>query len=80
MNRYYLGVDWSDEAHKIWGVDPEGKQVAEMKIEQNPKSMSDFGRWLNERKAEGIELCAAIEKPHGRIVDFMLDHGVVSIR
>jgi transposase len=77
LNRYYLGVDWGDDFHKLWGVDPEGKQVAEMKIEQNPKSMSDFGRWLNERKAEGTELWAAIEKPHGRIVDFMLDHGVV---
>ena len=28
-------------------------------------------------KAEGIELWAAIEKPQGRIVDFLLDHAVV---
>lgn len=77
MKRYCLGVDWADEFHQVWVSDPEGNKVTEMKIEQNPKGMSDFGRWLNERKAEGIELSAGIEKPHGRIVDFMLDHGVV---
>jgi len=77
VKRYCLGVDWADEFHQVWVSDAEGKKVAEMKIEQSPKGMSEFGRWLNERKAEGVELWAGIEKPHGRIVDFMLDHGVV---
>jgi transposase len=77
LNRYYLGVDWADEFHQVWVSDREGKKVAEMKVVQNTEGMSDFGRWLNERKAKRIELWAAIEKPHGRIVDFLLDHGVV---
>jgi transposase len=77
VKRYYLGVDWADEFHQVWVSDPEGKKVAAIKVEQRPKGMGDFGRWLHERKAEGIELWASIEKPHGRIVDFMLDHGVV---
>lgn len=77
MKRYCLGVDWADKFHQVWVSDPQGQKVAEMKVEQTPKGMSEFGRWLNERKAEGIELWAGIEKPHGRIVDFLLDHGVV---
>jgi transposase len=77
VKRYYLGVDWSDEFHQVWVSDPEGKKVAEMKVVQNPEAMSDFGRWLHQKKAEEIELWAAIEKPHGRIVDFLLDHAVV---
>jgi transposase len=77
MKRYCLGVDWADEFHQVWVSDPQGKKVAEMKVEQRPKGMSELGRWLHERKAEGIELWAGIEKPHGRIVDFLLDHGVV---
>ena len=80
MKRYYLGVDWADEFHQVWVSDPDGKKVAEMKVVQSAEGMAEFGRWLSERKAEGIELWAAIEKPHGRIVDFLLDHGVVSIR
>lgn len=77
LQRYYLGVDWADAFHQLWVGDPQGKKVAEMTVEQSPKGMSELGRWLYERKAEGIELWAAIEKPQGRIVDFLLDHAVV---
>src|SRR5262245_9047481 len=48
-----------------------------MKVTQSPEGMSELGRWLHERRAEGIELWASIEKPEGRIVDFLLDDGVV---
>lgn len=77
VKRYYLGVDWAEEFHQVWVSDPEGKKVVEMKVLQQPQAMSEFGAWLHQRKAEEIELWAAIEKPHGRIVDFLLDHGVV---
>ena len=77
MQRYYLGVDWADEFHQVWVGDGEGQKIAEMKVEQSPKGMGEFGRWFHERRAEQIELWAAIEKPQGRIVDFLLDHGVV---
>lgn len=77
MKRYYLGVDWADQFHQVWVRDPQGKKVTEMKVEQTAKGMSEFGRWLREHQGEGIKLWAGIEKPHGRIVDFLLDHGVV---
>jgi len=77
MNRQYLGVDWADEAHQVWVSDHEGNKVAEMTVAQSFEGMSEFSRWLHERSAQGIELWAAIEKPEGRIVDFLLDHGVV---
>ena len=76
MQRYYVGVDWADEFHQVWVSNAEGKKVAEMKVEQSPAGMGEFGRWLHERKAQGTQLWAAIEKPQGRIVDFLLDHGV----
>lgn len=77
MKRYYLGVDWGDTMHAVWVIDEAGEKVVRMEVEQTSEGMSVFGRWLYERKAEGIELWAAIEKPEGRIVDFLLDHGVV---
>lgn len=77
MKRYYLGVDWGDTMHAVWVIDEAGEKVVRMEVEQTSEGMSAFGRWLYERKAEGIELWAAIEKPQGRIVDFLLDHGVV---
>ena len=77
MERYYLGVDWADEFHQVWVSDPDGKKVTEEKVIESVEGLAEFGRFLDESRAKGIELWAAIEKPHGRIVDFVLDHGVV---
>jgi hypothetical protein len=38
---------------------------------------SEWGRELDEWRAQGIERWAAIERPDGRVVDFLLDHGVL---
>jgi transposase len=77
LERYYLGVDWADEFHQVWVSDPQGQKVAEKKVAETVEGLSEFGRWLDESRAQQIELWAAIEKPAGRIVDFLLDHGVV---
>jgi transposase len=77
LHRYYLGVDWADEFNQVWVSDSEGNKVVSLRVAETVEGRSDFGRWLNERNTELTELWAAIEKPHGRIVDFLLDHGVV---
>jgi len=77
VKRYYVGVDWADREHQLYVGDEEGEKVTEMKVQEIPDEMAQLGRWLDESRATGIELWAAIEKPHGRIVDFLLDHGVV---
>jgi transposase len=76
VKRYYMGVDWGDRVHQVYVGDQDGAKVTEMEIQQTPEGLAELGRWLDERRAEGIELWAAIEKPQGRIVDFLLDHGV----
>jgi transposase len=77
LKRYYLGVDWADKFHQVWVSDAQGQKVAEKKVMENVEGLVEFGRWLDESRTKGIELRAAIEKPQGRIVDFLLDHGVV---
>jgi transposase len=77
LQRYYLGVDWGDSVHQLYACDDSGEKIKEMKVQQTPEEMAELGRWLDENRSKGIELWAAIEKPHGRIVDFLLDHGVV---
>jgi transposase len=76
VKRYYIGVDWGDRLHQVYVGDEEGKKVKEVKVQESPEGLAEIGRWLDEKRAEGIELWAAIEKPQGRIVDFLLDHGV----
>jgi transposase len=75
--RYYIGVDWADQADAVWVVDEAGDTVLKRPIAHTVAARSEWARWVRERQAEGIELWAAIERPHGRIVDFLLDHGVV---
>lgn len=77
MRRYYIGVDWGDRLHQIYTSDEVGKRVAEREVQESAQAMAEFGCWLDGCRAEGIEPWAAIEKPEGRIVDFLLDHGVM---
>jgi transposase len=77
VKRYYMGVDWGDRLHQVYVGDEQGKKVREVKVPETVEGLAELGRWLDEKRAEPIELWAAIEKPHGRIVDFLLDHGVV---
>jgi transposase/transposase IS116/IS110/IS902 family protein len=75
--RDYIGVDWADAEHAVWVEDEAGTKVMSRSVPQTVEGLAEFGRWLDERRAAGRELWAAIEKPEGRIVDFLLDHGVV---
>jgi len=77
MEVYYLGLDWADEAHAVWVVDGRGEKVWAGEVEQTAEGLSEFGRRLYEWGSAGVEVWAALEKPEGRIVDFLLDHGVV---
>jgi transposase len=75
--RYYLGVDWADETHAVWVVDESGTKVAGRTVPHTVDGLSEWGRELDEWRAQEIERWAAIERPDGRVVDFLLDHGVV---
>ena len=75
--RYYLGVDWADQTHAVWVVEEQGVKVAGRTVPHTAAGLSDWGRELDEWRAQGIELWAAIERAEGRVVDFLLDHGVV---
>ena len=75
--RYYLGVDWADQTHAVWVVDEQGTKVASRAVPHTAAGLSEWGSELDEWQAQGIELWAAIERPEGRVVDFLLDHRVV---
>ncbi len=75
--RDYIGVDWAESEHAVWVEDEAGAKVLSRQVPETVDGLAEFGRWLDEQRAAGCELWAAIEKPEGRIVDFLLDHGVV---
>jgi len=75
--RYYLGVDWADQTHAVCVVDESGMKITARAVAHTAEGLEEWGRELNEWRAQGIELWAAIERPDGRVVDFLLDHGVI---
>jgi transposase len=77
--RYYLGVDWADREHAVWAEDADGAPVAARAVPHTAAGLSEWGRQLDEWRQAGIELWAGIERPEGRLVEFLLDHGVVVV-
>jgi transposase len=75
--RYYVGVDWADQEHAVWASDEGGQKVTARTVAHTAEGLSEWGRELDEWRAQGIEVWAAIERPEGRVVDFLLDRGVV---
>src|SRR5262245_7558588 len=75
--RYYLGVDWADQTHAVWVVDESGAKITARAVAHTAEGLGEWGRELDEWRAQGLDLWAAIERPDGRVVDFLLDHGVV---
>lgn len=74
--RYYVGVDWADASHVVVTMDEQGETVQEETIRQTVDAFSAWGHQLDTWRAREVELWAAIERPDGRVVDFLLDHGV----
>ena len=77
MSRWYLGVDWADREHAVWVEDEAGAKVTFRTVAHTGVALVEFGRWLDEQRAQGVTLWAAIERPDGGVVDLLLDHGVV---
>ena len=74
--RYYLGVDWADQAHAVWVMEEDGTKITAHTVPHTAEGFSEWGRELDEWRAQAVELWAAIERREGRVVDFLLDHGV----
>lgn len=75
--RYYLGVDWADREHRVWVEDEHAVAVRTHQVPETAEGWATWGHWLHAQRAAGVELWAGIEKPEGRVVEFLLDHGVV---
>jgi len=75
--RYYIGVDWAEAEHMIWVENEQGVRALSRSVPHPAEGLAEWGRWLDEQRASGMEVWAAIERPDGRVVDFLLDHGVV---
>ena len=77
--RYYLGIDWADREHALWVEDEPGTPVMARALPHTASGFAECGRQLDQWRQAGIELWAGIERPDGRVVEFLLDHGVLVV-
>ena len=70
MPRYYMGVDWADQAHAVWVGDEHGTSVWERTVPHTVAGFSDWGRWEDSFPADEKfqSLFAEVVDPKGPIV------------
>lgn len=70
------GFRCPDSEYFVLVFDDAGQEVHRRKVAHSAEGFAGFGGWLNARIADGLELFASLERPHGRMVEILLDHGV----
>lgn len=74
--RWFVGLDWAHEEHRVCLLDGEGKQVAERDVSHDGAALAALCTWLLERTgAQPEEIAVAIETPRGPVVEALLERG-----
>jgi transposase len=74
--RFFAGIDWGSEKHRVCLMNCDGQILAERWIEHNGDSLAELTAWLRRETSDAPSLlAAAIEIPRGAIVETLLEHG-----
>lgn len=74
--RWFVGIDWASETHQVCLVDADGKIVGERRFPHGGAGLAEMCTWLLvTTRAEPAVIAAAIEVPHGPIVETLLERG-----
>ena len=74
---FLVGIDWAYESHQACVVDREGTLVAERVLEHGGAGITAFIDWLLELAGgDAARVAVAIERPHGALVEMMLDRHI----
>ena len=74
--RWFVGIDWGSEQHRIGLLDAEGRCVAERDVAHGGAELSEMCTWLLDKTAaQPAEIAVAIETPRGPVVEALLERG-----
>ena len=72
----FAGIDWATEAHQVCLVDRAGVILGERSFAHSGAGLADLCDWLVATGgAQPAAIAAAIEVPHGAVVDTLLERG-----
>jgi len=74
--RFYVGIDWATEKHRVVVLDAERRVVREREVCHEGAALESFADWLTHLAASAVETVAvALEVPRGAVVDVLLARG-----
>ena len=74
--QWYVGVDWGTAEHAVSVTDVAGRVVGERRVSHTSVGLAEFVDWLLALTGARLEQVAvAIEKPHGAVVELLLERG-----
>jgi transposase len=77
MIAWFAGVDWGSEKHQTCLLDAQGTIVGERACSHSAVGLAELCDWIISIAGAASAVAAAIEVPHGPVVDTLLDRGFV---
>jgi transposase len=75
--RWFVGIDWGGESHQVCVLDRDRRKVEERSVKHDGEGIGELIRWVGAMVAgEPATMAAALEVPHGPIVEALLACGI----
>ena len=75
--QWYAGVDWGSQSHHVVLTDGDGRKIGERSFKHGGEGLAEMAAWLMAAScaAEPGQVLAAIEVPHGPVVETLIERG-----
>lgn len=77
QRHWYVGVDWASQSHHVFLTDGDGRRIGERAFAHGGEGLAEMVAWLLAKSGaqEASQIHAAIEVPHGPVVETLLERG-----
>jgi transposase len=77
QRQWYAGVDWASESHHVFLTGHDGRKIGERAFKHSGEGLAEMAAWLMATSGadEGSQIQAAIEVPHGPVVETLIERG-----
>jgi transposase len=73
---WFVGIDWASQSHRVCLLAADGRVLGEKDVAHGGDGLAELCDWLTEQtSAAPGQIAAAIETPHGPIVETLLERG-----
>jgi len=72
---YYVGIDWADDHHDVYITDDSVQEISSFRVDHSPQGIGSLLNNLSKLTSDKDNVVVAIEKPHGILVNELLEAG-----